>query len=76
MTLKDIKRLSHSRIFRAVVRHEDRNGYLIELSHERGAGLLRGRDGEPLCFKSLTEVHRVMRQCGVQQIELPEALAA
>ncbi len=76
MTLKDLKRLSHSRVFRAVVRHEDRNRYSIELSHEHGAGLLRGWTGEPLSFKSLMEVHRVMHEYGVQQIELPESLAA
>ncbi len=75
MTRKDLRKHVQRGDFRAVVLSDGCRSYLIEIRSNCGAGLLRDRRGAPMVFRSLGEVHSVMRECGVEDIVLRQRLA-
>jgi hypothetical protein len=75
MSPRQLRRLASQTPVQARVISDGSRDYLVEIVTERGASLLRGAPGRGRRFRSLGEVHGVLRRCGIDQAVLRHRVA-
>lgn len=75
MTPRQLKQKAAREPVRARIVSDGCRDYVVEVVSQGGAGLLRRRRGAALKFRSLGEIHQVLRRCGVQETVLRQRVA-
>ena len=75
MTPRQLKQVAATVPVSARIVSDGCRDYVVEVVSDHGAGLLRHRRGKTLRFRSLGEIHELLRHCGVREAVLRQRVA-